>query len=107
MDKQKLDALRKRAETILGSESDDFSGSSEDELRMALHELHTHQIELELQNEELRRVQEELVETRDREFDQPESAKNFVNAVAVERRKGMVVVGKVLGNLVHLGCLIH
>jgi PAS domain S-box-containing protein len=69
MDKQKLDALRKRAETILGSESDDFSGSSGDELRSALHELHTHQIELELQNEELRQVQEELVESRDHYID--------------------------------------
>jgi hypothetical protein len=45
--------------------------------------------------------------TRDGELDQPESSKNFVKAVAVVRREGMLVVEKVLGNLVHLGCLIH
>ncbi len=43
----------------------------------------------------------------DRELGQPESSKHLVKAVAVERREGMRVVGKVLGNLVHLGCLIH
>jgi hypothetical protein len=45
--------------------------------------------------------------TRDGELEQPESSKNLVKAVAVVRREGMLVVGKVLGNLVHLGCLIH
>jgi len=43
----------------------------------------------------------------DRELDQPESPKNFVKAVAVVRGEGTLVVGKVLGNLVHLGSLIH
>jgi hypothetical protein len=43
----------------------------------------------------------------DRELDQPESSKNLVKAVAVVGREGMFVVEKVLGNLVHLGCLIH
>ncbi|MEJ2690294.1 MAG: ATP-binding protein, partial [Deltaproteobacteria bacterium] len=64
-----LDALRKRAEERLGSEIYSPSGNGSDELRKTLHELKTHQIELELQNEELRRVQEELVETRDRYVD--------------------------------------
>ncbi|MFO8085138.1 MAG: hypothetical protein R6U27_12560, partial [Desulfobacterales bacterium] len=45
--------------------------------------------------------------TCNREFGQPESSKNLVKAVAVVRREGMLVVGKVLGNLVHLSCLIH
>jgi two-component system cell cycle sensor histidine kinase/response regulator CckA len=70
MDKLKLDALRKRAEALLGSEIYSPAGNgADDELRKALHELKTHQIELELQNEELLRVQEELVETRDRYVD--------------------------------------
>jgi hypothetical protein len=45
--------------------------------------------------------------TCDREFSQPESSENLVKAIAVERREGLIVVGKVLGNLVHLGRLIH
>jgi hypothetical protein len=43
----------------------------------------------------------------DREFDQAESAKNLVKPMAIERREGLLIVGKVLGNLVHLRCLIH
>jgi hypothetical protein len=42
-----------------------------------------------------------------REFDQPEPSKNLVKAVAIVGREGMLVIGKVPGNLDHLGCLIH
>lgn len=69
MENQKLAELRKRAEERLGSAGGDFLGSSGDDLLAVLHELHTYQIELELQNEELRRVQEELMETRDQYID--------------------------------------
>ena len=44
---------------------------------------------------------------RDRELDQPESSKNLDRAVAVVGREGMLVLGEVLGDLVHLGRLIH
>lgn len=69
MEKQKIDELRQRAQETLGSEMDDSMGNSGDEVRKLLHELRTYQIELELQNDELRRVQEELVETRDQYID--------------------------------------
>ena len=69
MHRGNLDELRKRATEILGSGNYAFSEDTRDELRTVLHELHTHQIELELQNEELRRVQEELVQTRDQYVD--------------------------------------
>ncbi len=42
---------------------------SPEETRQALHELRVHQIELEMQNEELRRSREELVASRARYFD--------------------------------------
>ncbi|MBU1710484.1 MAG: PAS domain S-box protein [Proteobacteria bacterium] len=69
MKKQDLNELRKRAKAILGSEENSYSENFDDELSAALHELRTHQIELELQNENLRRTQEQLLETRDQYVD--------------------------------------
>lgn len=69
MEKQKLDELRRRAKERLDSELGDSPENAGDEVRKLLHELRTYQIELELQNDELRRVQEELVETRDQYID--------------------------------------
>ncbi|MBU0676047.1 MAG: response regulator [Proteobacteria bacterium] len=65
MDQHKSDALRKRAEAILSSRSASLIGQSNDQLREILHDLQTHQIELELQNEELRLTQEQLTRSRD------------------------------------------
>ena len=58
--------LRKRAESQVQRECLDKPEMRPDEVRELFHELRTHQIELEMQNEELRRIQEELIETRDR-----------------------------------------
>lgn len=69
MEKNKLDELRRKANERLDSEHDDSPENTGDEVRKLLHELRTYQIELELQNDELRRVQEELVETRDQYID--------------------------------------
>lgn len=69
MEKQKLDELRRRAKERLNSERDESPENAGEEVRKLLHELRTYQIELELQNDELRRVQEELVETRDQYID--------------------------------------
>lgn len=66
-------ALRRRAEALAGDIARKLPESAEDLLpeaaRQALHELRVHQIELEMQNEELRRIQEELELTRARYFD--------------------------------------
>ena len=62
--------LRQRAEAAFsaaaGSDVDDLP---RDEIRRLLHELGVHQIELEMQNEDLRRTQEALLEARARYFD--------------------------------------
>ncbi|MGA9538674.1 MAG: response regulator [Desulfobacterales bacterium] len=48
------------------ADSDDIAGMSTKEITKVIHELRVYQIELKMQNEELRRIQEELEEARDR-----------------------------------------
>jgi diguanylate cyclase (GGDEF)-like protein/PAS domain S-box-containing protein len=62
----RLADLRKRAEAGREPVAEDIPHMSTDELRTLVHDLQTHRIELEMQNDELRRIQEELVESRDR-----------------------------------------
>ena len=60
----KFAELRKRAEVALLKINLDLENSLPDNIRQLIQELHTHQIELEMQNEELRRSQVELEESR-------------------------------------------
>lgn len=63
-------ALRTRAEQQAGAAcAEDLETLSPGEVRRVIHELRVHQIELEMQNEELRRVQNALDSERARYFD--------------------------------------
>ena len=65
--------LRKRAEEIARETADfspeDIDGQSPAEIRQTLHKLRVHQIELDMQNDELRAAQAELDAARARYFD--------------------------------------
>jgi PAS domain S-box-containing protein len=61
--------LRQRAEKMLRKEAVDLKKIGTEGIRYSLHELQVHQIELELQNEELRRAQQELAASREKYFD--------------------------------------
>lgn len=62
----KLNALRRKAEGLLRATKRDVATMPVTDVRQLVHELQVHQIELDMQNEELRRTQLELEAARDR-----------------------------------------
>ena len=65
----KFSVLRSQAEEMLGTVSmdqEDISALSSDEVQRLVHELRVHQIELEMQNEELRQAQIKLEELKNK-----------------------------------------
>lgn len=70
---EELAELRRRAERRLEEEGESWSPTSPsvsfDEVQQVVHELRVHQVELEMQNEELRETQAELERSRERYFE--------------------------------------
>jgi len=94
-------ALREQAEAIarkIATRSNEtLEALSPEETRVTLHNLRVHQIELELQNEELRRTQVELVATQARYFDLYEMAP--VGYCTVGENKLLLQANLTLANL--------
>lgn len=65
----KFTDLRKRAQALLSESKDEAASMAPEEFRKMIHELDTYQIELELQNEDLRETQRELECSRRRYSD--------------------------------------
>src|SRR5271157_3950474 len=61
--------LRRRAEEIMRKQPGELDIVPPADLQRVIHELGVHQIELEMQNEELRRTQQELGASREKYFD--------------------------------------
>ncbi len=68
IDKDKLKDIREKAEKILQSQSLDNKEYTNEEISIVLHELQVHQIELELQNDELSRIRYELEASRNKYY---------------------------------------
>ena len=64
--RSKMPSLRKRAEEFLDKHPESIREMSSKNVKKLVEDLHIHQIELEIQNEELRRVQLDLEASRDR-----------------------------------------
>jgi len=63
---EKISNLRQQAESLLGKNSDAIRSMLPEDIQRLIHEFNVHQIELEMQNEELHRARLEVEESRSR-----------------------------------------
>jgi len=90
----RYDDLRQRAEELLRRQPDELREMPPEGVQSLIHELQVHQIELELQNDELRRSQEELELARDRYFDLYDLAPVGYFTLS---RKGLILAANLAG----------
>ncbi len=95
---QKLEMLREKALSRITALPAVESESFEDEIRKLLHDLHVHQIELQLQNEELRQAQSDLERSRDRYLRLYHSAP--VGYVVMDSAGMVLQANKTYGNMI-------
>ena len=72
LEERTLQILRRRAEAAIDGQEEtgrELDQLSQDEIRRLIHELDVYRVELEMQNEELRRTQDELEDALDRYTD--------------------------------------
>jgi PAS domain S-box-containing protein len=81
------DDLRKRAEQALAASRADIAGMPVDDAQELIHELQVHQIELQMQNDELREAHEKIEAARDQYADLYEFAP--VGYVTIERNRAV------------------
>ena len=67
--KKQFSGMRKRAEEVLCRRSEDLQTLPGEDIKTLIHELQVHQIELDMQNDELRKTQAELEESRSKYLD--------------------------------------
>ena len=87
--------LRKQAEAELGGRPDDTEDLSPEAKDHLLHELRVHQIELEMQNDELRRSQLDLEAARDKYSDLYDFAPVGYFSIG---KKGMISAANLTGS---------
>jgi PAS domain S-box-containing protein len=86
--------LRRRAEELLGQRPEDIEAIPGDDIQRLIHELRVHQIELEMQNEELRKTQGEINELLTKYFDLYELAP--VGYLVIDK-KGLILEANLTG----------
>ena len=86
--------LRRRAEELLRQRPEDIQDIPGDDIQRLIHELRVHQIELEMQNEELRKTQGEINELLTKYFDLYELAP--VGYFVIDQ-KGLIIEANLTG----------